>query len=82
MLAWYLLVAAQDDFLKCFLEVVIECDVNHRVDHGVGVGKHIEPELVVFFKTLRELKHKKKLYFTYNKQVSCLAKQLTNQSKL
>ena len=44
MLAWYLLVAAQDDFLKCFLEVVVEGDVYHWVDHGVRVGEHVDPE--------------------------------------
>ena len=47
MFAGNLLVAAEDDFLESLLEVVIEGDVDHRVDHGVAVGEHVEPEPVL-----------------------------------
>ena len=47
MFAGNLLVAAEDDFLESLLEVVIEGDVDHRVDHGVAVSEHVEPEPVL-----------------------------------
>ena len=42
-----LFVAAEDDFLESLLEVVIECDVDHWVDHRVAVGEHVEPEPIL-----------------------------------
>ena len=47
MFAGNLLIAAEDDFLEGLLKVVIEGDVDHRVDHGVAVGEHVEPEPVL-----------------------------------
>ena len=42
-----LFVAAEDDFLESLLEVVIECDVDHWVDHRMAVGEHVEPEPIL-----------------------------------
>ena len=47
MFAGNLFVAAEDDFLESLLEVVIECDVDHWVDHRMAVGEHVEPEPVL-----------------------------------
>ena len=47
MFAGNLFVAAEDDFLESLLEVVIECDVDHWVDHRMAVGEHVEPEPIL-----------------------------------
>ena len=39
-------IATTEKFLKRLLEVVIEGDVDDGVDHGVGVGEHVDPELI------------------------------------
>ena len=39
-------IAATEKLLKRLFEVVIEGDVNDGIDHGVGVGKHVDPELI------------------------------------
>ena len=41
-------IATTEKFLKRLLEVVIEGDVDDGVDHGVRIGKHVDPELVFF----------------------------------
>ena len=47
MFAGNLLIAAEDDLLEGLLEVVVEGDVDHWVDHGVAVREHVEPEPVL-----------------------------------
>ena len=37
---------AEEESLEGFLEVLVEGDVDDRVDHGVRVGKHVDPECV------------------------------------
>ena len=39
-------IAAAEKLLKRLLEVVIEGDVDDGVDHSVGVGEHVDPELI------------------------------------
>ena len=39
---------AGKDLLKRGLEIAVECDVDERIDHSVGVGKHVDPKLVQF----------------------------------
>ena len=35
---------AEEESLEGFLEVLVEGDVDDRVDHGVRVGEHVDPE--------------------------------------
>ena len=35
---------AEEEPLESFLEVLVEGDVDDGVDHGVGVGEHVDPE--------------------------------------
>ena len=42
-----LIISAADEPLEGVLEVVVEDDVDERVDSGVGEGQHGDPELVV-----------------------------------
>ena len=35
---------AEEELLEGFLEVLVEGDVDDRVDHGVRVGEHVDPE--------------------------------------
>lgn len=44
MLPGDLLCGAEEEPLEGFLEVLIEGDVDNGVDHGVGVGEHVDPE--------------------------------------
>ena len=39
-----LLCGAEEEPLESLLEVLVEGDVDDRVDHGVGVGQHVDPE--------------------------------------
>ena len=44
MLPGDLLCGAEEEPLESLLEVLVEGDVDDRVDHGVGVGQHVDPE--------------------------------------
>ena len=44
MLPGDLLCGAEEEPLESFLEVLVEGDVDDGVDHGVGVGEHVDPE--------------------------------------
>ena len=37
----------EEESLECLLEVVIEGDVDHGVDHCMRVGEHVDPEGVL-----------------------------------
>ena len=41
------LITATKEFSEWFLEVLIEGDVDDWVYHGVWVGQHVDPELIV-----------------------------------
>ena len=43
-----LIITAADEPLEGVLEVVVEDDVDEGVDSRVGVGKHGNPELVLY----------------------------------
>ena len=45
---WNELVATAKESFKRLFEVGIEGDVNDRVDHGMGVGEHVDPKLILF----------------------------------
>ena len=44
MLPGDLFCGAKEESFEGFLEVLVEGDVDDRVDHGVRVGKHVDPE--------------------------------------
>ena len=48
---------AEEESFEGFLEVLVEGDVDDRVDHGVRVGEHVDPEGV---------SEKKQKYCDYN----------------
>ena len=51
---WDHFITAAKELLEGLLKILVECDVNDGVDHGVGVGEHVDPELVLC-EPLREL---------------------------
>ena len=44
MLPGDLFCGAKEESFEGFLEVLVEGDVDDRVDHGVRVGEHVDPE--------------------------------------
>ena len=46
MLPGDLLCRAEEEPLEGFFEVLVEGDIDDGVDHGVGVGEHVDPELI------------------------------------
>ena len=46
MLPGDLFCGAKEESFEGFLEVLVEGDVDDRVDHGMGVGQHVDPERV------------------------------------
>ena len=44
MLPGDLFCGTEEESFECFLEVLVEGDVDDRVDHGMRVGKHMDPE--------------------------------------
>ena len=43
---WDHFITAAEELLEGLLKILVECDVNDGVDHGVGVGEHVDPELI------------------------------------
>ena len=48
MFIGYFIITAANEALKRFLEVVIEGDVDERVDHCMRICKHVDPELILY----------------------------------
>ena len=44
----YFIITAADEPLEGLLEVVIAGDVDERVDHGMRICKHVDPELILY----------------------------------
>ena len=44
----YFFVTAADEVLEGLLEVVIEYDVDERVDYSMRICKHVDPELILY----------------------------------
>ena len=57
MLPGDLFCGTEEESLEGFLEILVEGDVDDRVDHGMRVGKHVDPEGV---------SEKKKKYYDNN----------------
>ena len=45
---WNQLVATAKESFERLFKVGIEGDVDDRVDHGMGVGEHVDPKLILF----------------------------------